>query len=77
MIITYLFFPVLYEAIKKTPVMAWGVVSAIFFAVGLNYQKLFSVYINCNPLMRLPEFLFGMSYAYFILKNKKIVSMQC
>lgn len=71
MIITYLFFPVLYEALKKMPVIAWGVVSAIFFAVGLNYQKLFSVYINCNPLMRLPDFLFGMSYAFFILKDKK------
>lgn len=70
MLITYLFFPLLFIGCKKSPVLTWLGVMIVFFIVAINYNEWFRVYINCNPLTRLPDFLFGITYGLFILKNK-------
>lgn len=71
MLITYLAFPLLFLGCKKSPLVTWALVMIIFFLIGINYNSLFKVYINCNPIMRLPDFLFGITYCIFVLNNKQ------
>lgn len=71
MIITYLFFPLLFLGFRKSALVTWFSVMLIFFIVAMNYNNIFRVYINCNPITRLPDFLFGITYGLLILNNKK------
>lgn len=79
MLITYLAFPLLFYGCKKNLLVTWLLVMIVFFVVGINYHSLFKVYINCNPLMRLPDFLYGITYCMFILhsKQRRLIMLIC
>jgi len=71
MLLTYLLFPFLLIGMRFNMAMTAIIVFAIFTVLYINYDKFFDVYINCNPLMRLPDFMFGMIYSKYIYNNKK------
>lgn len=70
MLITYLLYPFVKKLFDKTPLYCWLLVLAIFISLNAVYSKLFDVYINCNPIMRLPEILFGITFATYINANR-------
>ncbi|MBS4709772.1 acyltransferase family protein [Aeromonas caviae] len=70
MLITYLLYPFLKKLFDKTPLYCWLIVLAIFISLNAVYDKLFDVYINCNPIMRMPEILFGITFATYIINNR-------
>lgn len=70
-LLTYLLFPFLLIGIRFNPIITFIVVMLIFVGLYVNYNNLFKVYINCNPLMRLPDFLFGMLFSRFIYPVQK------
>jgi peptidoglycan/LPS O-acetylase OafA/YrhL len=72
MLLTYLLFPLLLIGIRFNPAITVVVVTIIFSILYINYDKIFQVYINCNPLMRLPDFLFGIIFSKYIYKNIKL-----
>ncbi|MFH0255791.1 acyltransferase family protein [Vibrio rumoiensis] len=74
MLITYLFFPVLfiYGSIKPFYTMAFLLALAIFSHI--NYSYLFDVYETCNPLMRLPDFFFGICFGLYIRKDSELLN---
>lgn len=71
MLLTYLLFPFLLLGIRYNPAITAVTVLTIFTLLYINYEKIFDVYINCNPLMRLPDFMFGIFFSRYIYKNKK------
>jgi len=71
MLLTYLLFPFLLIGMRFNMAMTAVSVLAIFAVLYFNYNKFFDVYINCNPLMRLPDFMFGMIYSKYIYSNRK------
>jgi len=70
MLITYLIFPFLLLGLRFNPAITAIIVLTLFALTYLNYNKLFDVYINCNPLTRLPDFLFGMIFSRYIYSKK-------
>ncbi|QIZ46007.1 acyltransferase family protein [Dickeya zeae] len=70
MLITYCFFPFLKKFFDKTPLYCWMIVITIFVSLNSVYDKIFDVYINCNPIMRIPDILFGITFAKYVNGNK-------
>ncbi|MFQ2756125.1 MULTISPECIES: acyltransferase [unclassified Aeromonas] len=66
MLITYLLYPFVKIFFDKAPLYCWMLVLVLFISLNAVYNKLFEVYINCNPIMRLPEILFGITFATYI-----------
>jgi len=64
----YVFFPVLRKGIINWPVLTWVVVLVLFFVLHKNYGGFFDLAETRNPLIRLPEFLFGMYFAKYLLR---------
>jgi len=73
-ILTYLFFPLLRKGLIKAPMITWLIVLALYIVLNYYYSDIFNVYETCNPLTRLPDFLFGMTYAHYIVKDKEKVN---
>lgn len=72
MLITYLFFPVLFIYGTKKPLLTMSLLLILAAWLHNDYNQLFSVYETCNPLMRLPDFFFGMCFGLYIRKNKRL-----
>lgn len=72
MIITYLFFPFMFLYGTKKPLLTFLGLFSLTVILHLNYNSIFKVLENCNPIMRLPDFYFGMMMTLFITKNKKL-----
>lgn len=70
MLITYLLYPILKVIFDKSPTYCWLTVLLIFTVLNAYYNRLFDVYINCNPLMRMPDFLFGITFSKYIFRHK-------
>ncbi|NIF46738.1 acyltransferase [Enterobacter sp. Ap-1006] len=70
MILTYLFFPILFKGLLNWPKITITLLVLIMLGLSVNYTSLFSVYINCNPIMRLPDFFFGMLYGFYFVKSQ-------
>ena len=70
MLLTYLLFPFLLIGIRLNAAITSIIVLTIFSVLYVNYDSIFKVYINCNPIMRLPDFMFGMLFSKFIYSNK-------
>lgn len=70
MLLTYLFFPVLFKGLISWPKSTMAVLVLVMLGLSANYSSIFSVYINCNPIMRLPDFFFGMVYGYYFVKSR-------
>lgn len=71
MLITYLIFPFLLLGIRLNASITVLTVILIFTILYINYNDVFQVYINCNPLMRLPEFLFGILFPRYIVSKRR------
>ncbi|WGL99914.1 acyltransferase (plasmid) [Arsenophonus sp. aPb] len=72
MLLTYLFFPILFLLAIKYPKSTFITLIVIVLSLSVNYNNTFQVPIVCNPIMRLPEFFFGILYGYYFSKTKKI-----
>lgn len=66
MLITYFIYPFVKKFFDKTPLYCWMLILSIFVSLNSIYSEMFDVYINCNPIMRLPEILFGITFATYI-----------
>jgi len=67
-LILYVAFPLLRQAVLRRPVLLAVAVSAVYIAVTLNYGKLFQIDVVHNPIARLPEFVFGMLFVRYAPK---------
>ncbi|MDU6897517.1 MAG: acyltransferase family protein [Haemophilus parainfluenzae] len=69
MLITYLFFPVLYMFFSKKPIISFIIIIAIVVCVFNIYSEIFQIPQTINPIMRLPDFFFGIIFTTFLSKN--------
>jgi len=72
-IITYLFFPVLFWFGNKKPLTTFIGILLMSIVLHINYKFLFKMLENCNPLMRLLDFYFGMMMTLYISKKQRII----
>ena len=72
MLITYIFFPIIYFRMKITPVLNFIILFLLSIVLHLNYNYLFKIQETCNPLMRLVDFSFGMLFILYIAQNQRI-----
>lgn len=72
MIITYLFFPFLFLYGLKKPLTIFFGLLVFTVVLHLNYNSLFKMLENCNPLMRLIDFYFGMMMTLYISRKPKL-----
>ncbi|MCG7328234.1 acyltransferase [Achromobacter sp. ACRQX] len=68
----YALFPALRAAVFRWPLLTWIAVGALVYLLFRNYASLFSIQVDRNPLMRLPEFLFGVCVARYVMPHKLI-----
>lgn len=68
----YALFPALRAAVFRWPVLTWIAVGALVYLLFRNYVTFFSMQVDRNPLMRLPEFLFGVCVARYVMPHKLI-----
>ncbi len=68
----YALFPLLRAAVFTRPLLTWIAVAALVYLLFRNYTALFSMQVDRNPLMRLPEFLFGVCVARYVMPHKFI-----
>jgi peptidoglycan/LPS O-acetylase OafA/YrhL len=66
----YVIFPLLRLTLGRQPLLTWLAIGCLVAVLYQNYDHLFSVQYDRNPLMRLPEFLFGVSTARFVMPHK-------
>lgn len=71
-IITYLFFPILFLLGNKKPLVTFIGILLLSIILHINYRFLFKMLENCNPLMRLLDFYFGMMMTLYISKKQKL-----
>ncbi|CAH6927204.1 conserved membrane hypothetical protein [Vibrio chagasii] len=74
MLITYLFFPILFLYGARAPFYTMAFLLAIAIYLHINYSYYFSVYETCNPLMRLPDFFFGIMFGIHIRKDPSLLN---
>ncbi|HXI91793.1 MAG TPA: acyltransferase [Blastocatellia bacterium] len=69
-LLTYLFFPILSKLVSRYPTLTFG--GVIVFSVAATYVCRHVTWLPTlhNPLVRLPDFFFGMSYARYRLDKK-------
>lgn len=72
MLITYIFFPIIYFRMKITPILNFIILFLLSIILHLNYNHLFKIQETCNPLMRLVDFSFGMLFILYIAQNQRI-----
>ena len=68
----YALFPALRAAVFRWPLLTWIAVGVLVYLLFRNYVTLFSIQVDRNPLMRLPEFLFGVCVARYVMPHKLI-----
>lgn len=66
----YALFPPLRAAVFSRPLLTWLAVAALVYFLFQNYAALFAIQVDRNPLMRLPEFLFGICVARYVMPHK-------
>lgn len=74
MLLTYLFFPFIFLYGIKKPIITGLLLVSICILIHYNYNKIFDVYETCNPIMRLPDFFFGMCFGFYIRHNKLLLA---
>lgn len=67
----YLMFPILRRGIIERPVVTCAVAAVLFFVLHRNYDHLFVLNENRNPLVRLPEFLFGLCFLRYVMRVER------
>ena len=65
-IVLYLLFPLLRRGVLERPVLTWVLVIALFLVLRHYYSQIFVLGENRNPLIRLPEFLFGLCFLRYV-----------
>lgn len=68
MLITYFFFPILYIMTHKRPILLGVIILTFCVVLHINYEKLFQMPETINPLMRIPDFLFGIFFSLYLSK---------
>lgn len=71
-LIIYVAFPVLRIGVMKRPVLTGLTVLVLSLVLHHFYNSFFLMLENRNPLMRLPEFVFGMCFSRYILRQNTI-----
>lgn len=72
LLITYIFFPILKKSLLQSPGLTWLATLTVYIFIHVFYKDFFLVYETCNPLSRLPDFLFGMTFYSYIIKSKDV-----
>lgn len=70
MLITYMFFPFLFLYGLKRPLLSFILLVILVVSLHIKYDSIFEMWEPINPLMRLPEFFFGICFAKNIRKDK-------
>jgi hypothetical protein len=70
MLITYIFFPFLFLYGLKKPLLSFLILIGLVVSLHIKYGAIFEMWEPINPLMRLPEFFFGICFAQNIRKDK-------
>ena len=70
MLITYIFFPFLFLYGLKKPLLSFLLLIGLVVSLHIKYGAIFEMWEPINPLMRLPEFFFGICFAQNIRKDK-------
>ncbi|MFX1695361.1 acyltransferase family protein [Paraburkholderia sp. A1RO-1] len=63
----YLMFPLLRRGVLERPLVTWLSAIALFFVLHRYYDLIFTLNENRNPLVRLPEFLFGLCFLRYVM----------
>lgn len=75
MLITYIIFPLLFIYALRKPLFYFIILLVGLTLLHLNYSNIFEMWEPINPLMRLPEFFFGICFAQYIRKDKFLRSI--
>ena len=62
----YAMFPLLRRGAIRRPVLSAGLVAVAFVLLHLAYDRFFTLLENRNPLLRLPEFFFGLCFLLYV-----------
>ncbi|SAK60358.1 Acyltransferase family protein [Caballeronia glebae] len=63
----YAMFPLLRRGVLNRPVLTWIAALVVMFTLHRHYGRIFDLNENRNPLIRLPEFLFGLCFLRYVL----------
>jgi peptidoglycan/LPS O-acetylase OafA/YrhL len=72
-LIVYLGFPLLRYGLLKMPAITWLILLSIMSATVFYYQNFFVIPQKFNPMVRLPEFFFGMFFVQYIYDKKPFI----
>jgi peptidoglycan/LPS O-acetylase OafA/YrhL len=67
----YAMFPLLRRGVLNRPILTWIAALIVVFTLHRYYGRLFDLNENRNPLIRLPEFLFGLCFLRYVLPMGK------
>lgn len=62
----YAIFPLLRRGVIHQPMLAAGLVGIVFVLLHGSYDRFFTLLENRNPLLRLPEFFFGLCFLLYV-----------
>ncbi|MDF2881844.1 MAG: acyltransferase [Clostridiaceae bacterium] len=69
-IIMYLIFPIVRTLLLKYPKRTLGIIIIVYIFITKHYDRLFQIDVVRNPLIRLLDFIFGMSLAIYMKEIK-------
>ncbi|CAN7433799.1 acyltransferase [Paraburkholderia hospita] len=67
----YVMFPILRRGVLDHPLVTWAIALVLFVVLHRHYDQLFSLTENRNPLIRLPEFLFGLCFLRYVTRFER------
>ncbi|WP_213297265.1 acyltransferase family protein [Paraburkholderia sacchari] len=67
----YAMFPILRRGVIERPIMTWVSSLVLFCVLHRYYDQLFVLNENRNPLVRLPEFLFGLCFLRYVMPLRR------
>lgn len=70
MVLTYVLFPFLFLYALKKPILSSIFILIMMILLHVEYSKYFDIWESINPLMRIFEFFFGISFAQKIKNNQ-------
>lgn len=71
-ILLYALFPMLRKGVLERPHVTWTIALIIAFTLHQYYGRFFNLSENRNPLIRLPEFIFGLCFIRYVLPSRKV-----
>jgi peptidoglycan/LPS O-acetylase OafA/YrhL len=69
----YAMFPILRRGVMDHPIVMWAITLGIFAVLHRHYDQLFILNENRNPLIRLPEFVFGLCFLRYVVRFERYV----